>query len=86
MHPFAEGVIDMVAVTGTFKALVAVNAGTSPVPFAPKPIDVLLFVQVKVTPEGVPLTGVRGTVALAQYAWLPIAETEGVELILTVTF
>ena len=36
----------MVAVTGVVPALVAVNAGMFPVPFAPRPIDGVLFVQV----------------------------------------
>jgi hypothetical protein len=76
----------MVAVMGSDVVLIAVNEGILPVPPEARPIAVLLFVQVKVAPDGVPLTEVRGTVALAQYAWLPIAETEGVELILTVTF
>jgi hypothetical protein len=80
VHPFAEGVIDMVAVTGTFKALVAVNAGTSPVPFAPKPIDVLLFVQVNVVPDTGPVITVDGTAPPEQYDWLVIAFTAGAGL------
>ena len=43
----------MVAVMGDVIALVAVNEGTLPEPFAARPIAVLLFVQVNV----VPLTG-----------------------------
>jgi len=34
--------------------LVAVNAGILPVPLAARPMDVLLFAQLKVTPDGVP--------------------------------
>lgn len=58
MHPFAEGVIVMVAITGTCKVLVAVNAGTLSVPFAPNPIAVLLFVQVYVVPGTGPVIAV----------------------------
>ena len=45
-QPLAVGVIVMVAVTGISVLLVAVNALISPIPFAAKPIEVLLFVQV----------------------------------------
>ena len=43
-------VIVIVPVIGAPVPLVAVNAGTLPVPLTPKPIAVLLFVQVKVLP------------------------------------
>jgi hypothetical protein len=39
------GVIVTVAVTGAVPELIAVNEAISPVPLAPKPIVVLLFVQ-----------------------------------------
>ena len=35
----------MVAVTGADVVFVAVNDGISPIPFAPRPMDVVLFVQ-----------------------------------------
>ena len=53
VHPFAVGVTVIVAVIGDVVALVAVNEGILPEPFAARPIAVLLFVQVNV----VPLTG-----------------------------
>jgi hypothetical protein len=77
VHPYAEGVIVMVAVTGTFKTLVAVNAGTSPVPFAPKPTAGLLFVQVNVVPDTGPVTAVAETAPPEQDDWLVIAFTVG---------
>ena len=53
IHPFAVGVIVIVAVIGEVVALVAVNAGMLPEPLAASPILVLLLVHVNV----VPLTG-----------------------------
>jgi hypothetical protein len=53
MHPFAVGVTVIVAVIGEVVAFVTVNDGMLPDPFAARPIDELLFVQVNV----VPLTG-----------------------------
>ena len=53
LHPFAAGVIVIVAVIGDVVALVAVNEGILFEPLAARPIAVLLLVQVKV----VPLTG-----------------------------
>lgn len=44
------GVTVIVAVTGTNVALVATNDGILPVPLAAKPIDVVLFVQLYVSP------------------------------------
>lgn len=45
----------MVAVTGALVVLMAVNAGIFPVPPAAKPIDVLLFVQLKTVLLTLPL-------------------------------
>ena len=53
LHPFAAGVIVIVAVIGDVVALVAVNEGILFEPLAARPIAVLLLVQVNV----VPLTG-----------------------------
>lgn len=44
-HPFAVGVIVMVEIIGDVVELVAVKDGISPVPFAARPIEVLLLVQ-----------------------------------------
>ena len=49
-QPAADGVTVIVAVTGALLVLIAVNAGIFPLPEAAKPIDVLLFVQLKVVP------------------------------------
>jgi hypothetical protein len=48
-----DGVTVIVAVTGEPVGLTAVKGAIFPVPFAPRPIVVLLFVQVKVVPETV---------------------------------
>lgn len=45
VHPFAVGVIPMVATTGAVPVLVAENTGMLPVPLAARPIDGVLFVQ-----------------------------------------
>jgi hypothetical protein len=55
----AVGVIVIVVVIGDVVALVAVNDGRLPEPFAARPIAVLLFVHVNV----VPLTGPDKAVA-----------------------
>lgn len=51
-----EGVIVMVAVIVELVTFVAVKEGISPVPPAPRPIAVLLFVQEKVVPGIGPLS------------------------------
>ncbi len=50
-----EGVTVIVAVTGALVVLTAVNDGISPVPFAARPIEVLLFVQLKTVLVTVPV-------------------------------
>ena len=52
-QPFALGVTVIVAATGALVILIAANEEILPLPFLAKPIEGLLFVQVKV----VPLTG-----------------------------
>ena len=44
-QPLFVGVTFIVAVTGAVPLFDAVNAAISPVPFAPKPIEGVLFVQ-----------------------------------------
>ena len=44
----------IVPLIGVVPVLVAVNEGTLPAPDAPRPIAVLLLVQLKLTPAGVP--------------------------------
>jgi len=53
-HPAADGVTDIVAVTGALVKLMAVKAGIFPLPEAAKPIVGLLFVQLKVVPLTAP--------------------------------
>ena len=52
-QPFTVGVTVMVPVMGVLPELVEVKPGTLPVPLAPSPMEVLLFVQAKVPPVGV---------------------------------
>ena len=66
IHPFAVGVIVIVAVIGEVVALVAVNAGMLPEPLAASPILVLLLVHVNVVPVTGPDTFVIGATAPAQ--------------------
>lgn len=68
----------MVAVMGAIPGFVAVNEGTFPIPLAPKPMEVLLFVQVKVAPGVVLEKTVAGTVAPLQTAKLEGTTTVGV--------
>ena len=53
-QPAADGVTVIVAVTGALVALMAVKAIIFPLPDAASPIDVLLFVQLKVVPLTAP--------------------------------
>ena len=53
-QPAADGVTVIVAVTGALDALMAVKAIIFPLPDAASPIDVLLFVQLKVVPLTAP--------------------------------
>jgi len=56
----------MVATMGVVPGLVAVNAGTFPLPAAPSPIAVLLLVHENVAPGVVLVKLVAGTVVLLQ--------------------
>ena len=62
-QPAADGVTVIVAVTGAEPVLIAANAGIFPLPDAAKPIDVLLFVQLKVLPPTAPEKVIRLVVA-----------------------
>ena len=70
----------IVAVMGVVPALVAVNAGILPVPLAPRPIPVLLFVQVYTAPDTGPLTVVAATEDPAHITLLAMAFTVAVGL------
>ena len=48
VHPFATGVTVIVAVTALVPEFVAIKDGMSPLPLAASPIEVVLFVQLKV--------------------------------------
>jgi hypothetical protein len=75
---FAVGVMVIVPEIGAFVMLVAVNEGTFPLPLAAKPIEVLLFVHVKVVPATGPEIVVAGTVTPVQEVLFAIALTVGV--------
>ena len=49
-QPLADGVTVIVAVTGALVRLTAVNEGRFPLPLAARPIEGLLFVQLKLAP------------------------------------
>jgi hypothetical protein len=63
---------------GAFVVLVAVNEGTFPLPLAAKPIEVLLFVHVKVVTATGPEIVVTGTTPPVQDVLFVIALTIGV--------
>ena len=67
VQPFAVGVTVIVAVIGAVVAFVAVNDGTFPVPFAAKPIAVLLLPQAYVVPDTGPDKVVSEAVDDAQW-------------------
>ena len=67
----------MVAVTGVVPLLVAVNEGIFPVPLAPRPIDVLLFVQLYIVPPTAPEKFTAAVLALLQSTWFAIVFTVG---------
>jgi hypothetical protein len=58
VQPLATGVTVIVAVTGLVPVFTAVNVGIVPVPEAPNPIVVLLFVQLNVVPFTIPLKAI----------------------------
>lgn len=68
-HPAADGVTVIVAITGVLPVLVAVKAFISPVPLAARPIDVLLFVQLKVVPVTAPVNVIEVVVEPLHNAW-----------------
>ena len=70
----------IVAVMGVVPALVAVNVGILPIPLAPRPIPVLLFVQVYTAPDTGPLTVVAATEDPAHITLLAMAFTVAVGL------
>jgi len=77
-QPFAEGVTVIVAVTGTLVILIAVNDGISPVPLAAKPMEVLLFVQLKPVPLTAPVKFTALVATVLHNVWLAGCTTSGV--------
>ena len=55
LHPFATGVTVIVPVIVVVPVFVAVNTGIFPEPLAPRPMVVLLFVQLNVVPATAPV-------------------------------
>ena len=68
----------MVAVTGLMVGLTVTKLGILPVPDAPSPIVVLLFVQVYTVLATGPLMVTAAVAAPAHSVWLAIAFTAGV--------
>ena len=66
VHPFAAGITVMVAIIAVIPLFDAVNEGIFPVPFAPSPMDGLLFVHVKVVPATGPLNAIGAVMTPSQ--------------------
>lgn len=66
VHPLALAVTVIVAVIGDDVVFAAVNAGTLPVPFAGRPIAVLLLVHVMLAPAGTVVKLVAATASFLQ--------------------
>jgi hypothetical protein len=67
----ADGVTVIVAVIGALVKLIAVKDAILPVPLAPKPIDVFVFVQLKVVPLTEPVNVIALVATPLHNAWLP---------------
>ena len=83
VHPAVTGVTVIVAVTGVVPVFTALNEGIFPVPDAPSPIAVLLFVQLNVVPATGPLKLMAVDGAPLQTVWLVTAFTVGISVIVT---
>jgi hypothetical protein len=75
---FVVGVTVIVAVIGPGPGLVPMNEGILPVPLAPRPIDVLLFVQLNIVPGTVPLNMIGTDGAPLHTVWSGTGFTVGV--------
>jgi len=76
-EPVKAGVTVMMAVTGLFVVLVAVNEGMSPEPPAASPMDVLEFVQLYAVPGTAPENCTRLVWTLWHKNWFAGALTVG---------
>ena len=65
----SAGVTVIVAIALTLPLLTAVKAGISPLPLAARPIEGLLFVQLKVVPLTVPVNAIAFVVAPLHNSW-----------------
>ena len=84
-QPAAEGVTVIVAVTGVVPALTVVKAGTFPLPFAPNPIEVLLFAQLYIVPATAPAKFTAAIEAPLHKNWFAGCTTFGVGLTVMVS-
>lgn len=66
VHPFADGVTVIIAVTGTLLLLMPTKDGILPLPLAARPIEGSLFVQLKVVPKTAPVKFIAPTILLLQ--------------------
>lgn len=74
------GVTVIVAVTGVDPALVAVKPAMFPVPLAPRPIEVLLFVQLYTVPATAPVKLTAVVSVPVHNTWSAGSTTVGVGL------
>jgi len=72
-----EGITVMVATRGVAPVFVAVKDAMFPAPLAARPIEGVLFVQLKVVPTGVPLNVTKDVPAPLHITWLTIGSTAG---------
>jgi hypothetical protein len=72
------GVTVIVAVTGTSVALVATKDGILPIPLAPRPIEVVLFVHEYVVPATAPLNTTGAVDVPVHTVWFETGSTVGV--------
>ena len=78
VHPFAAGITVMVAIIAVIPLFDAVKEGIFPVPFAPSPMDGLLFVHVKVVPATGPLKAIGAVMTPSQEVKLPTGSADGI--------
>lgn len=86
MHPLAIGVTVIVALTGDEPVLFPENAPILPVPFDAKPIDGVLFVQLKLVPATALEKMTAVVLTWSQSLWLAGCTTSGVGFTIKVKF
>jgi hypothetical protein len=79
-QPAKDGVTVMVAVAVVLLLLMAVNDGMVPLPLAGKPMELLLFVQLKVVPATAPVNVIALVAAPLHTVWFEGCVTSGVGL------